>query len=134
MFVFGWTVVIAALSMTIALKVLRLFHLLKWSPAEIVKPLRLEDAHWLAKWGAIFIFCIILAAIVYLIGSYIANSIIIALVLGVVITIAIEWRFHEQVDWRTFSIPLAVVVILVVYFICETAYFYHEKMKLRAPK
>ena len=133
LFIFFMTTIFASILLTAMLKVLHLFDFITWSAVQLIAPLKLADAHWIARWFGIFLVVFIVVCIVYGLATVIPLPIVSALVVGVIITYLLEWRLHESFTWRSISIPLLVVIALTSHFVFVTARFHH-KIKLRSSK
>ncbi|MER1984886.1 MAG: hypothetical protein ABS949_06760 [Solibacillus sp.] len=122
------TSIVAACSMTLALKGLHLFHFITWKPVGFFKKWGIEGIAPLEKWFILLIICFVVALIFYSIFIlFPVRADIISFLLGVLIAVLIEWLIFrypfEAHSFKELSIPFIVVMIIITRFIIETAVF-----------
>lgn len=124
---------VAAIICMVLLKVLELFHFIKWSPIGYAENFEtLSSIKDYLKWGILFIgiwcFCILLYYI-SLIFLKIPVSIS-SLVLGVILAFVLEWIFLDKISVsktiKHISIPFVCVVVMLLRFLMESAFFHAQ--------
>lgn len=129
--VYLWTVLFSSLTFILSLKILDWFSFMKLSPIGWAKKWHIfSDSHSLVKWFILWIFVVIIAAVLFAIAELLkkVRMDIVAIFLAIVIVWLIEWSVQHTFYIRHFSIPLAVVIGLHLLWIFETA-TYHAKMR-----
>lgn len=134
-FVFLSTVFVSALCFTLLLKGLKLFHLIEWHPVHWTEKLGIQqDAHFMMKWGIVFIVLFLLFALVYYIAQFVQMPMIFAVVLGIILAVLFENYQQPGVQLKQLSVPFIVITVLACYFIASTARFHKENSTLRQSK
>ncbi|RUL56944.1 MULTISPECIES: hypothetical protein [Lysinibacillus] len=127
------TSIFASIFLTISMKVLSLFHFVKWSPVGYTKRLGiLENSHWSIKWLFLLIIVFLITLIFYLIMQYIilVPHFLTSLVIGALLALIIEWFIFELPaelsSFKKLSIPFMVTVIVTARFVFETAAYHYR--------
>ena len=125
------TSIFASIFLTISMKLLSLFHFIKWSPVGYTKRLGiLENSHWSIKWLFLLIIVFLITVIFYLIMQYIIfiPHFLTSLVIGALLALIIEWFIFELPaelsSFKKLSIPFMVMVIITARFVFETAAYH----------
>lgn len=121
-----------AILLAFTLKLLHLFHFIKWNPIKFLK--NIEMMHWstLACW--------IVLTFLFFIGAYLLLSLfqlpflkspfIISLIIGLAIGLLLEWKLlNLPIEWaslKKLSIPLLVVLVMTMRFMAETAPYFKK--------
>ncbi|MBM7607134.1 hypothetical protein JOD29_000371 [Lysinibacillus composti] len=123
----------ASIFLAVGLKLLNLFHFIKWNPVGYAEKWGvLEQSHGLVRWFFLLIVLFIILFILYLIMQYVAlvPPFVTSLVIGGVIALLAEWIIKdlpaELSSFKKLSIPFIVTVIMTSRFVFETA-TYHFK-------
>mgnify|MGYP007126063448 FL=1 len=127
------TSIFAALFLTLSLKILSLFHFIKWSPVGYTKEWGiLVHNHWTIKWLFLIIIIFLISLIFYFIMQYVAlvPPFITSLIIGVVLALIVEWVIFdlpaELSSFKKLSIPFMVVVVVTARFVFETAAYHYK--------
>ena len=124
----------AALFMTLSLKFLHLFHLIKWNPISFLKDFSPMNWTTFEKWFVLFIILMIISLLVYLVGqSVLAKSpFLFSLIVGIIATLILEWKIlNLPIEWTSFkkiSIPFIVMLIITIRFVVETAQYMRKQV------
>lgn len=131
----------ASVFLTIALKLLSLFHFIKWSPVGFTKKLNiLESSHWSVRWLFLLIFIFMITFVLYIVMQFIemVPAFLTSLIIGGILALICEWIIFdlpaELSSFKKLSIPFIVTVVITARFVFETAVFHyqasHEQNKL----
>lgn len=125
-----WTVFIAALFTTAALKFLHFFYFIEWSPVGWMKRWTVfAGVHPFSKWFWLFIIIFVSYVILYIAVSYTTAipTVITALIIGIIAVLSIEWSIESPDTLKkaiqSISIPFFAIIAIVIRFITETAVF-----------
>lgn len=124
----------AALFMTLSLKFLHLFHLIKWNPITFLKKVPAMDWTTFEKWFVLFLILMVIALLFYFVGqTLLAKSpFLFSLIIGGIIALILEWKILdlpiELTSFKKISIPLIVITIMTIRFIAETAQYMQNKV------
>lgn len=123
----------ASIFLTIALKLLSLFHFIKWNPIGYTKKLEiLEENHPLLQWFFLLIVIFIITFILYMVMQYVIQvpAFLTSLIIGGVLALLIEWAIKdlpaELSSFKKLSIPFIITVIMTARFVFETAAFHFK--------
>ncbi|RHW38483.1 hypothetical protein D1B33_06285 [Lysinibacillus yapensis] len=131
----------ASIFLTISLKLLSLFHFIKWNPVGFTKKLEIfESSHWATKWLFLLIFIFLITFVLYLVMQFIemVPPFFTSLIIGGILALLCEWVIFdlpaELKSFKKLSIPFIVTVVITARFVFETAVFHyqaaHEENKL----
>ena len=113
----------AALFMTVSLKILHLFHLIKWNPIAFLKNVPAMDWTTFEKWFVLFLILMVISLLFYFVSQTgIAKSpFLFSLIIGVIGGLFLEWEIlNLKTEWASFkkvSIPLVVLIIMTLRFV-----------------
>lgn len=133
-----FTSLFASLLLALTLKLLSLFHFIKWSPVGYTTRLDiLTESHWTVQWLIliIVIFCIIL--IFYFIMQFVqmVPPFFSSLIIGAIFALICEWIIFdlpaELSSFKKLSIPFMVTLIITARFVFETAMFHYKAENVR---
>lgn len=135
------TSLVASIFLTISLKLLSLFHFIKWNPVGYTKKLEiLETSHPLLQWFFLLIVIFIIIFFFYMIMQYVVQvpPFVTSLVIGGVLALLIEWAIKdlpaELSSFKKLSIPFIITVIMVARFVFETAAFHFKASHFQEEK
>lgn len=124
---------VAALICTLLLKVIDLFHWIKWSPIGYADKLQMfESVRALGKWFILFIVVWFICFVFYYISLiFIKIPVsITSLALGIILAIIMEWIFLDKDTLaktiKHLSIPFICIVVILVRFMMESAIFHAQ--------
>ena len=127
-----WTAIMAATLSIIALKFLRVFKFIKWSPLGWTKRFHMftEAPGWV-KWIIVWIICFILFFIIYFIArlTFKIPPTLTSLIITVVAILIIEWMIHVKADLtmiqfiKKISIPFACLFAMIFRFVIGTSVY-----------
>ncbi|GKV54202.1 hypothetical protein NCCP2222_01490 [Sporosarcina sp. NCCP-2222] len=125
-----WTAFVASVGMLVALRGLRFFHFIEWSPigwADRWELFGSSSAIW--KWTLLFILLFIVTIIFYYLIS-LTSSIpptLTSLIVSIILALAIEWSILVPTTlmegFRSISYPFLAIVAVAIRFITGTAVF-----------
>ncbi|TQR19567.1 hypothetical protein [Psychrobacillus vulpis] len=124
---------VAALVCIILLKIIDLFHFIKWSPIGYTEQLQTFDtSHTFVKWAILFIVIWCICIVFYYISLvFIKVPISISsLALGIIIATALEWVILDENTFektiKHMSIPFMCIIVILVRFMMESAIFHAQ--------
>lgn len=127
------TALVSAMVLTLSLKGLHYFHLIKWNPIGFYKKWELfEGSSKLFQWSLLLLLLFLFGLFLYMTLRYvhIIPAILSSFLLGLFLTITLEWIALDLplqlASFKKLSIPFMVVVICLLRFLLETANF-HQK-------
>ena len=134
------TSLFASIFLTISLKLLSLFHFIKWSPVGYAKKLNiLEGSHWSVKWLFLLIIIFLITLLFYFAMQFVemVPAFLTSLIIGSILALICEWIIFdlpaELKSFKKLSIPFMVTVVIAARFVFETAVFHyraHNEKKL----
>lgn len=127
------TAFVNALVLALCLKGLHYFHLIKWHPIGFYKKWNwFEESSKLFQWTFFIFLLFIIGLFLYMTMRYvyIIPAVFSSLLLGLLVTISLEWIALDLplqlTSFKKLSIPFMVTVICLLRFLLETANF-HQK-------
>ncbi len=127
------TSIVSALFLALCLKGLRYFHLIKWNPIGFYKKWDIfEGSSKLFQWSFLILVLFIIGFLLFITLRYvyIIPAILSSFLLGLFLTISLEWIVLDLPlqlsSFKKLSIPFMVIVICLLRFLLETANF-HQK-------
>ncbi|WP_374967533.1 hypothetical protein [Lysinibacillus sp. RS5] len=127
------TSLVSALFLALCLKGLQYLHLIKWNPIGFYKKWELfEGSSKLFQWSFLILVLFIIGFLLFITLRYvyIIPAILSSFLLGLFLTITLEWIALDLPlqlsSFKKLSIPFMVVVICLLRFLLETANF-HQK-------
>ncbi|HWK24008.1 MAG TPA: hypothetical protein VNS08_13330 [Ureibacillus sp.] len=127
------TSLFASIFLTVSLKILSLFHFIKWSPVGYAKRLNiLESSHWSIKWFFLLIVIFLITLLFYFAMQFVemVPSFITSLVIGVILALICEWVIFdlpaELSSFKKLSIPFMVTIVMAARFVFDTAAFHYK--------
>ncbi|MFJ7731507.1 hypothetical protein ACIQXF_06370 [Lysinibacillus sp. NPDC097231] len=127
------TSIVSALVLALCLKGLRYFHLIKWNPIGFYKKWDIfEGSSKLFQWSFLILVLFIIGFLLFITLRYvyIIPAILSSFLLGLFLTISLEWIVLDLPlqlsSFKKLSIPFMVIVICLLRFLLETANF-HQK-------
>ncbi|MGY4796413.1 hypothetical protein MHB40_16050 [Lysinibacillus sp. FSL K6-0057] len=127
------TALVNALVLALCLKGLHYFHLIKWHPIGFYKKWNwFEESSKLFQWTFFIFLLFIIGLFLYMTMRYvyIIPAVFSSLLLGLLVTITLEWMALDLplqlTSFKKLSIPFMVTVICLLRFLLETANF-HQK-------
>lgn len=132
----AWTSLVSAVFFAVMLKLLQLFHLIKWKPIGFAKRWGLEVGT-VGKWVLLIVALFVMALVLYLIMQYVTRvpAVFTSFVIGLALAIVTEWIIFdypaEYESFKKLSIPFMVMVIITLRFIFETAAYTRREKLLR---
>lgn len=128
------TAIVSAISLAIFLKGLHYFHLIKWNPIGFYKKWEIfEGSSKLFQWSLLTVILFVIALLIYISLQFvhIIPAVFTSLLLGLLLTITIEWVALDlplQLEsFKKLSIPFMVVVVCLLRFLLETANFHMKE-------
>ena len=124
----------AALFMTLSLKFLHLFHLIKWNPISFLKDVPKMNWTTFEKWFVLFIILMIIALLFYFVGQTVLakSPFLFSLIVGIIGTLILEWRILDlAIEWaalKKYSIPFLVFLTITIRFVVETAQYMQKQV------
>lgn len=129
------TAFVNALVLALCLKGLHYFHLIKWHPIGFYKKWNwFEDSSKLFQWTFFIILLFIIGLFLYMTMRYvyIIPAVFSSLLLGLLVTITLEWIVLDLplqlTSFKKLSIPFIVIVVCLLRFLLETANFHQKEM------
>lgn len=129
------TALVNALVLALCLKGLHYFHLIKWHPIGFYKKWNwFEDSSKLFQWTFFIILLFIIGLFLYMTMRYvyIIPAVFSSLLLGLLVTITLEWIVLDLplqlTSFKKLSIPFIVIVVCLLRFLLETANFHQKEM------
>ena len=122
------TAMVASLFVTVGLKGLHAFHLIKWNPIQFLKKIERFDWTTFACWVVLFFMISILAyLLLYLFQlPFFQSPFVVSLIFGIIAALLIEWQVRNlPIEWQSIkklSIPFIVLLLISSRFLTETAY------------
>jgi len=127
------TSLFASICLTISLKLLSLFHFIKWSPVGYAKRLNiLEGSHWTIKWLFLLIIIFLITLLLYFAMQFVemVPAFLTSLIIGAILALICEWVIFdlpaELKSFKKLSIPFMVTVVITARFVFETAVFHYR--------
>ena len=127
------TSLVAAIFLTVSIKLLSIFHFIKWSPVGYTKRLDiLENSHWTIKWLFLLIIVFLIIFIFYIIMQYVqmVPAFVTSLIIGAIFALLCEWIIFdlpaEMSSFKKLSIPFMVTVVITARFVFDTAMFHYK--------
>lgn len=124
-----------ALVLALCLKGLHYFHLIKWHPIGFYKKWNwFEDSSKLFQWTFFIILLFIIGLFLYMTMRYvyIIPAVFSSLLLGLLVTITLEWIVLDLplqlTSFKKLSIPFIVIVVCLLRFLLETANFHQKEI------
>ncbi|MEK4229913.1 hypothetical protein [Solibacillus sp. FSL H8-0538] len=123
------TSLVSAVFFAITLKLLHLFHLIKWKPVGYAKKWEMEGVGTFGKWLLLIVALFVVAMLFYVVMQFVTRvpAIFTSFVIGLALAIVAEWVIFdypaELTSFKKLSIPFIVMVIITLRFIFETASF-----------
>ncbi|MGE7951514.1 hypothetical protein [Lysinibacillus xylanilyticus] len=128
------TSLVSALFLAFCLKGLQYFHLIKWNPIGFYKKWELfEGSSKLFQWSFFILVLFIIGFLLFITLRYvyIIPAILSSFLLGLFLTITLEWMALDLPlqlsSFKKLSIPFMVVVICLLRFLLETANFHQRE-------
>lgn len=122
------TALVTSLFVTLSLKGLHAFHLIKWNPVKFLQKYDQLDWTTLACWVVLF-FLLFAAAylLLYLFQvAFFQAPFVMSLIFGIAIALIIEWQVRNlPIEWQSvkkLSVPFIVLLLISMRFLSETAY------------
>lgn len=129
------TAFVNALVLALCLKGLHYFHLIKWHPIGFYKKWNwFEDSSKLFQWTFFIILLFIIGLFLYMTMRYvyIIPAVFSSLLLGLLVTITLEWIVLDLplqlTSFKKLSIPFIVIVVCLLRFLLETANFHQKEI------
>ena len=129
------TAFVNALVLALCLKGLHYFHLIKWHPIGFYKKWNwFEDSSKLFQWTFFIILLFIIGIFLYMTMRYvyIIPAVFSSLLLGLLVTITLEWIVLDLplqlTSFKKLSIPFIVIVVCLLRFLLETANFHQKEI------
>ncbi|WP_155591500.1 hypothetical protein [Lysinibacillus cavernae] len=127
------TALVNAFVLALCLKGLHYFHLIKWHPIGFYKKWDwFEESSKLFQWTFFIFLLFIFGLFLYMTMRYvyIIPAVFSSLLLGLFVTITLEWTVLDLplqlTSFKKLSIPFIVIVVCLLRFLLETANF-HQK-------
>ncbi|QCR32832.1 hypothetical protein [Lysinibacillus sp. SGAir0095] len=127
------TSLFASILLTISLKLLSIFHFIKWSPVGYTKKLNiLETSHWSVKWLFLLFIIFLIILLFYFAMQFVemVPSFLTSLIIGSIVALICEWVIFdlpaELSSFKKLSIPFMVTVVITARFVFETAVFHYR--------
>ena len=128
------TSLVSALFLALSLKGLQYLHLIKWNPIGFYKKWELfEGSSKLFQWSFLILVLFIIGFLLFITLRYvyIIPAILSSFLLGLFLTITLEWIALDLPlqlsSFKKLSIPFMVVVICLLRFLLETANFHQRE-------
>lgn len=128
------TALVNALVLALCLKGLHYFHLIKWHPIGFYKKWNwFEESSKLFQWTFFIFLLFIIGLFLYMTMRYvyIIPAVFSSLLLGLLVTITLEWIALDLplqlTSFKKLSIPFMVIVICLLRFLLETANFHQRE-------
>jgi len=128
------TSLVSALFLALCLKGLQYLHLIKWNPIGFYKKWELfEGSSKLFQWSFLILVLFIIGFLLFITLRYvyIIPAILSSFLLGLFLTITLEWIALDLPlqlsSFKKLSIPFMVVVICLLRFLLETANFHQRE-------
>ncbi|MGE7944203.1 hypothetical protein ACQKNB_19185 [Lysinibacillus xylanilyticus] len=128
------TSLVSALFLALCLKALQYLHLIKWNPIGFYKKWELfEGSSKLFQWSFLILVLFIIGFLLFITLRYvyIIPAILSSFLLGLFLTITLEWIALDLPlqlsSFKKLSIPFMVVVICLLRFLLETANFHQRE-------
>ncbi|MEK5232450.1 hypothetical protein MHB42_11835 [Lysinibacillus sp. FSL K6-0232] len=128
------TALVSAFVLALCLKGLHYFHLIKWHPIGFYKKWNwFEESSKLFQWTLFIFLLFIIGLCLYLTMRYVyvIPAVFSSFLLGVLVTISIEWIALDLPlqlsSFKKLSIPFIVIVICLLRFLLETANFHQQE-------
>ncbi|WP_445477695.1 hypothetical protein ACULLL_14580 [Lysinibacillus irui] len=129
------TAFVNALVLALCLKGLHYFNLIKWHPIGFYKKWNwFEDSSKLFQWTFFIILLFLIGLFLYMTMRYvyIIPAVFSSLLLGLLVTITLEWIVLDLplqlTSFKKLSIPFIVIVVCLLRFLLETANFHQKEM------
>ncbi|MEG0385240.1 MAG: DNA helicase [Solibacillus sp.] len=132
------SIIYTALAVTIyfvgSLKLLHLFHMIKWSPVSFMKKWEAFQPNVFERWLIFFIGVFVLVCLVYFLARTIIGKspFAFSLIAGLIFAILLEFRIlhlpMELESIKKLSIPFIVIVIIGLRVLTETAQYYRFQL------
>lgn len=129
------TAFVNALVLALCLKGLHYFNLIKWHPIGFYKKWNwFEDSSKLFQWTFLIILLFLIGLFLYMTMRYvyIIPAVFSSLLLGLLVTITLEWIVLDLplqlTSFKKLSIPFIVIVVCLLRFLLETANFHQKEM------
>ena len=132
-------ILFTALAVTIffvgSIKLLHLFHMIKWSPVNFMKKWEAFHPNVFERWLILFIGVFVIVCIIYFLARTIIGKspFAFSLIAGLILAILLEFRIlhlpMELDSIKKLSIPFIVIVIIGLRVLTETAQYYHYQLK-----
>lgn len=129
------TAFVNALVLALCLKGLHYFNLIKWHPIGFYKKWNwFEDSSKLFQWSFFIILLFLIGLFLYMTMRYvyIIPAVFSSLLLGLLVTITLEWIVLDLplqlTSFKKLSIPFIVIVVCLLRFLLETANFHQKEM------
>lgn len=129
------TAFVNALVLALCLKGLHYFNLIKWHPIGFYKKWNwFEDSSKLFQWTFFIILLFLIGLFLYMTMRYvyIIPAVFSSLLLGLLVTIILEWIVLDLplqlTSFKKLSIPFIVIVVCLLRFLLETANFHQKEM------
>ncbi|MEK4426046.1 DNA helicase [Solibacillus sp. FSL K6-1523] len=113
-----------------SIKLLHLFHMIKWSPVKFMKKWEFIHPNMFERWLIFFIGVFVIVCIVYFLARTIIGKspFAFSLIAGLLIAILLEFRIlhlpMELNSIKKLSIPFIIIVIIGLRVLTETAQYY----------
>ncbi|ARD46828.1 hypothetical protein SporoP37_00710 [Sporosarcina sp. P37] len=127
-----WTAIMAAVLSVIALKFLKVFKFIKWSPVGWTKKFQMfAETPGLVKWILLWVICFVLFFILYFIArlTFKIPPTLSSLIVTVIAIFFIEWMIHVKADLtmtqfiKKISIPFACLFAMIFRFVIGTSVY-----------
>ena len=129
------TAFVNALVLALCLKGLHYFNLIKWHPIGFYKKWNwFEDSSKLFQWTFFIILLFLIGLFLYMTMRYvyIIPAVFSSLLLGLLVTITLEWIVLDLplqlTSFKKLSIPFIVIVVCLLRFLLETANFHQKEI------
>lgn len=113
-----------------SIKLLHLFHMIKWSPVSFMKKWEAIQPNVFERWLIFFIGVFIIVSIIYFLARTIVGKspFAFSLIVGILIAVLLEFKIlnlpMELSSIKKLSIPFIVIVIIGLRVLTETAQYY----------